>query len=116
MLVSVVLPVANATWTDANTQAPPRWDRPLVDVAGRIPLHFAVVVDGEPVSAPVPAAPVDGMPQVMRDSIAVRSDHIDSTVLGAIAHHFGQDGFVASSLSVSGATWRVEFVRHGEAM
>lgn len=116
MIVTVVLPVESAVWTDANTQTPPRWERPLVDVAGRLPLHFAAVVDGEPVSAPVPAAPVGGMQQVMRDSIAVRSDHIDSTVLGALAHHFGQDGFVASNLSVSGAAWRVEFVRHGGAM
>lgn len=112
MTITLQMPVAMVEWTDAHTQAPPRWDRPLADVAGRVPLHFAVMVDGEPVGAPL-AVPPPGLPVVLRETIAVKSDYLDKTILAGVAHHFGADGFAASTLAVNGAAWRMELARFG---
>lgn len=120
--INMPLAVEKMRWTDDQILAPLPWSRPATDVAGRLPMYFSRLDVENGVTTNISEGntpPADTLP-LIEEKIAVKQTAaLEPVRLGALANFFGNDGFVASTLAVSGgvgatpSAYRIEFVRYG---
>lgn len=107
-------------WSDDQILAPISAYPPLAETIGRIPMTFQADMDGPAVSDDLAAknsAPPDASPLLLEGFTLRRAAALEAPAIGAMAHHFGQDGFVVTELVVSSGVadvppaWRITFRR-----